>query len=185
MFIFCFSWLDSLYGSGPPHRWGFKSHCDTPLSVGDLYLTTHTHKKLVFQPIYKPQFFFWHASLITTLVNLLATLGNYQYSLQDSDFSWYSTFLSMDIAVGIMSGPQVGRYRYRLSISCGGKRFFFSEASQQSLGPTLSPVQSGQGMTLITHLRQAPRLRMCGAVPLPYAVMTWTGINVPLPICLI
>ena len=49
---------------------------------------THTHKKLVFQLIYKPRFFF-HASLITTLVNLRATLGSYQYSLQDSDFSWY------------------------------------------------------------------------------------------------
>lgn len=41
----------------------------------------------------------------------------------------------------------------------------------------LSPGYCGRGVKLITHLRLAEKLRMCGAVPqLPvYDFMTWTG----------
>ena len=80
--------------------------------------------------------------------------------------------------------------------SPNARNFLFSKRVQTASGAHLASYpmgigfrprwQSEQGVKLTTHFYLVPRLRMNGAIPLPllYAVITWTGKTLPVPLLL-
>ena len=103
------------------------------------------------------------------------------------------------ICIGLAAGQQSGKCLgfgledTRFNCWQGKEIFLFSKMSSLARRPTeptiqgyraLSPGLISQGMNLTTHLHQAQRLRMSGAIPhLPLcAFMTSAGTNLPPPV---